>query len=56
MELCKTDTENLLRLLESAANVIDKYVDQRIPRDADKARQLRVLHRKLKKKYEQKYK
>lgn len=56
MELCETDIKNLLKLLESAANVIDKYVDPRIPRDADKSRQLRVLHKKIRKKYEQKYK
>ena len=48
MELCKTDIQNLIRLLDSCAGLIDKYCQK--PCEQDKARQLRKVSKKLKKK------
>lgn len=48
MELCKSDIQNLIRLLESCAGLIDKYSQK--PCELDKARQCRKLNKKLKKK------
>lgn len=50
MELCKTDIKDLISLLENSAAVIDKYAVK--PCEQDKARQLRKMSKKLKKKME----
>lgn len=50
MELCKSDIQNLIRLLEKSAELIDKY--SRKPCELDKARQCKKLSKKLKKKLE----
>ena len=47
MELSKTDTDKLIRLLDTAADIIDKYVPPQNYRDTDKARQLRQIRNKL---------
>lgn len=54
MELCKSDIQNLIRLLESCAGLIDKYSQK--PCELDKARQLKKYIKKLKRKldYEKK--
>ena len=49
MELCKTDIQNLIRLLEKSAGLIDKYCKK--PCEQDKARLCRKMSRKLKSKY-----
>lgn len=46
MELCKTDIQNLIRLLEKSAELIDKYCQK--PCEQDKARQCRKMSKKLK--------
>lgn len=48
MEVCKTDVQNLIRLLDSCAGLIDKHCNK--PCDLDKARQCRKMSKKLKKK------
>ena len=48
MNLCKTDIENIIRLLNKSAELIDKYCKK--PHELDKARQLRNMNKKLKKK------
>lgn len=50
MDLCKTDIQNLIRLLESCAELIDRYCKK--PAEQDKARQCRKMSKKLKKKIE----
>lgn len=46
MEICKTDIQNLIRLLDKSAELIDKYCMK--PCEQDKARQLRKMSKKLK--------
>lgn len=48
MEVCKTDIQNLIRLLDKSAELIDKYCKK--PCEQDKARQCRKTSKKLKKK------
>ena len=48
MNLCTTDIQNLIRLLDKSAELIDKYCQK--PCEADKARLLRKMCKKLKKK------
>lgn len=48
MELCKTDIQNLIRLLDKSAELIDKYCMK--PCEQDKARLLRKMSKKLKQK------
>lgn len=48
MELCKTDIQNLIRLLDKSAELIDKHCKK--PCEQDKARQLRKMSKKLKNK------
>lgn len=48
MELCKTDIQNLIRLLDKSAELIDKYCLK--PCELDKARQCRKMSKKLRKK------
>ena len=50
MDLCKTDIQNIISLLEKSAELIDKYC--KTPCELDKARQCRKLSNKLKKKIE----
>lgn len=50
MELCKTDIQDLIRLLDKSAELIDKYCKK--PCEQDKARQCRKMSKKLKKKIE----
>lgn len=45
MELCKTDIQNLIRLLDSCAGLIGKYCHK--PCEIDKARQCRNMSKKL---------
>lgn len=47
MELCKTDIENIIRLLDKSAELIDKYCQK--PCEQDKARQCRKMSKKLQK-------
>ena len=47
MELCKTDIQNLIRLLDKSAELIDKYCKK--PCEQDKARQCRKMSKKLQK-------
>lgn len=46
MELCKTDIQNLIRLLNKSAELIDKYCQK--PCEQDKARQCKKMSKKLK--------
>ncbi len=48
MEVCKTDIQNLIRLLDKSAELIDKYCKK--PCEFDKARQCRKISKKLKNK------
>lgn len=48
MGLCKTDIQNIIRLLEKGSELIDKYCQK--PHELDKARQMRLMIKKLKKK------
>jgi hypothetical protein len=48
MDLCKTDIQNLIRLLDNSAELIDKHCQK--PCEQDKARQCRKMSKKLKKK------
>ncbi len=48
MEVCKTDVQTIIRLLDKSAELIDKYCKK--PCEADKARQARNISKKLKKK------
>ena len=48
MEVCKSDIQNLIRLLGKSAELIDKYCKK--PCELDKARQCRNFSKKLKKK------
>ena len=48
MEVCKTDVQTIIRLLDKSAELIDKYCKK--PCKADKARQARNISKKLKKK------
>lgn len=50
MDLCKTDIQNIISLLEKSAELIDKYCKK--PCELDKARLCRKLSNKLKKKIE----
>lgn len=50
MNLCKTDMENIIRLLDKSAELIDKYCQK--PCEQDKARQCRKMSKKLKNKIE----
>ena len=47
MEICKTDVQTIIRLLDTSAELIDKYCKK--PCEFDKARQLRNMSKKLKK-------
>ena len=47
MEIFKTDIQNLIRLLNKSAELIDQYCKK--PCELDKARQLRNMSKKLKK-------
>lgn len=46
MELCKTDIQILIRLLDKSAELIDKHCKK--PCELDKARQCRKMSKKLK--------
>ena len=48
MEVCKTDVQTIIRLLDKSAELIDKYCKK--PCEFDKARQAKKLSKKLKKK------
>lgn len=48
MEICKTDVQTIIRLLDKSAELIDKYCKK--PCEQDKARQCRKTSKKLKKK------
>ena len=48
MEVCKTDMQTSIRLLDKSAELIDKYCKK--PCEFDKARQAKKLSKKLKKK------
>lgn len=48
MDLCKTDIQNLIRLLDNSAELIDKHCQK--TSEQDKARQCRKMSKKLKKK------
>ena len=48
MEVCKTDVQTIIRLLDKSAELIDKYCKK--PCEVDKARQARNISKKLKKK------
>ena len=48
MDLCKTDIQNIIRLLDKSADLIDKYCKK--PCEQDKARLCRKMSKKLKKK------
>lgn len=50
MYLCKTDMQNLIRLLDNSAELIDKHCQK--PCEQDKARQCRKMSKKLKKRIE----
>lgn len=45
MNLCKTDVQTLIRLLDKSAELIDKYCKK--PCEQDKARQCRKMSKKL---------
>lgn len=45
MELCKTDIQNIIRLLDKSAELIDKYCKKSC--EKDKARLCRKLSKKL---------
>lgn len=47
MELCKTDIQSIVRLLEKGSELIDKYCQK--PHELDKARRMRLMIKKLKK-------
>ncbi len=51
MNLCKTDIQLLIRLLDKSAELIDIHCTK--PCDKDKARQCRKMSKKLKKKMEE---
>ncbi len=48
MALCKSDILKLIRLLEKGSELIDKYAQK--AHEQDKARQMRLMIKKLKKK------
>lgn len=48
MDICKTDIQNLIRLLDKSSELIDKHCKK--PCESDKARQLRKMSKKLKNK------
>ena len=48
MDICATDIQTLIRLLDKSAELIDKYCKK--PCERDKARQCRKMSKKLKKK------
>ena len=48
MGLCKTDIQNIIRLLEKGSELIDKYCQK--PHELDKARRMRLMIKKLKNK------
>ena len=48
MNLCKTDIQNIIRLLDKSADLIDKYCKK--PCEQDKARLCRKMSKKLNKK------
>lgn len=50
MELCKTDIQNLIRLLEKSAELIDKYCQK--PCEQDKARLCKKMSKKFKNRVE----
>jgi len=53
MEISKTDVQNLIRILNKSAELIDQYC--RKPCELDKARQLRRISKKLIKKISPQY-
>ena len=48
MEVCKTDVQTVIRLLDKSAELINEYCKK--PCELDKARQAKKLSKKLKKK------
>lgn len=52
MDVCKSDIENIIRLLDNSVELIDKYC--RKPCEQDKARQCRKMSKKLSKKIDSK--
>lgn len=48
MGLCKTDIQNIIRLLEKGSELIDKYCQK--PHELDKARRMRLMIKKIKNK------
>lgn len=53
MEISKTDVQNLIRILNKSAELIDQYCKK--PCELDKARQLRRISKKLIKKISTQY-
>jgi len=49
MELAKTDIDSIIRLLEVGADIIDRYAAS--PHECDKARLMRNMSRKIRKKF-----
>lgn len=50
MELCNTDIKSIINLLDSGAKVISGSCQK--PCDIDKARRMRIMSKKLKRKFE----
>lgn len=50
MDVCKSDVESIIRLLEKGAEYIERYSLK--PRDQDKARQIKIMIKKLKRKHD----
>lgn len=50
MDLCKTDIQNIISLLDKSAELIDRHCKK--PAEQDKARQCRKMSKKLKKRIE----
>ncbi len=50
MDLCKTDIQGIISLLDKSAELIDRHCKK--PAEQDKARQCRKMSKKLKKKIE----
>lgn len=48
MDVCKSDIKNIIRLLEKGAEYIERYSIK--PCDQDKARQIKIMIRKLERK------
>lgn len=48
MDICNTDIKNIIRILDSGAKVISSSCQK--PCDIDKARRMRIMSKKLKRK------